>query len=194
VSIQNLVGQSGVPVWELEALNRLHVVRDRCMRDGTDLETCLGTILEAAMFFTAADKGTLQLFDPSTDCLMIRAQRGFSQRFLDFFSYVHNQSDAICNLLTARAARVIVEDVTRSELFESRPAGAAVLLNEGVRALQSTPLINRAGHMLGVVSTHFTRPTRVGARELRFMDVMVRQAADFVERQQAFERERTADG
>ena len=189
MNIRDLAGEPVAPVWELEALSRLHVVRDRCMRDAKDFETCLGAILEAAIFFTAADKGTLQVFDPSTGCLVIRAQRGFHQPFIDFFSYVHNQSDSISSMVIARATRVIVADLTISEMFESRLASAAVLLSEDVRALQATPITNRAGIMLGVLTTHFTRPTHIEIRGLRFVDVMVRQAADFIERQQAVGRD-----
>jgi len=149
-----------------------------------EFEGCLGAILEAAIFFTSADKGTLQLLDPSVGCLVIRAQRGFGQPFLDFFSYVHIESDATCGVAFGNARRVIVEDVTGSGLFAGKPAGA-VLLNEGVRAVQSTPLTRRDGHVVGVVSTHFTHPTRLGHRELRFLDVLARQAADLVEREQA---------
>jgi GAF domain-containing protein len=150
---------------------------------GLEFEACLGAILDAAIFFTSADKGTLQLLDPSARCLVIRAQRGFGQPFLDFFSFVHIESDATCGVAFGNARRVIVEDVTASGLFAGKPAGA-VLLNEGVRAVQSTPLVCPDGHVVGVVSTHFTQPSRLGHRELRYLDVLSRQAADFVEREQ----------
>ena len=76
-----------------------------------------------------------------------------------------------------------MEDVTGSGLFAGKPAGA-VLLDEGVRAVQSTPLVCRDGHVVGVLSTHFRHPARLGHRELRYLDVLSRQAADFVEREQ----------
>ena len=181
--------RTAAPVWELEALTRLHVVRDRCLRAGREFESCLGGILEAAMFFTAADKGTLQLLDPHTGCLVIRVQHGFHQPFLDFFSFVRGSADAACGAAVSDGTRVIVEDVATDDRFAGRPAGV-ILLNEDVHAVLSTPLVSRSGRVLGVVSTHFNRPTRPGPRELRFMDVLVRQAADFVERGQALGRER----
>jgi len=163
----------------------LHDVGNRCfLGGGTEFEACLGAILEAAIFFTSADKGTLQLLDPSVGCLVIRAHRGFDQPFLDFFSFVHAESDATCGAAFGIGKRVIVEDVTSSEMFAGTPAGA-VLLNENVCAVQSTPLTCSDGRVLGVVSTHFTHPTRLGHRELRFLDVLARHAANLVEREQA---------
>src|SRR5579864_811597 len=66
-------------LWKLEALSRLDKAGKRCIRDGDDFEQCLGTILDTAIFVTAADKGKLQLIDPISGCLVIRAQRGFDQ-------------------------------------------------------------------------------------------------------------------
>src|SRR5262249_31428666 len=60
-----------------------------------------------------------------------------------------------------------------------------VLLQAGVRAVQSTPLISSAGHLLGMLSTHFGQPHRPGERELRLVDLLARQASDILERKQA---------
>jgi GAF domain-containing protein len=56
-------------------------------------------------------------------------------------------------------ARVIVEDITQSDLFVGTPA-LDIQLAAGVRAVQSTPLIGRSGSVLGLVSTHFKAPHR----------------------------------
>lgn len=168
---------------ELGVLTVLDEVANRCARAGTHYEACLSAIVDAAIFVTAADKGNLQLLDPWTGCLVIRAQRGFDQPFLDFFSYVHDESDATCSAALSQVKRVIVEDVAASEMFTGKPA-ADVLLKEEVRAVQSTPLRSTAGHVVGMLSTHFTHATHLGERELSFMDVLARQAADFLERRQ----------
>src|SRR5262249_22134743 len=82
------------------------------------------------------------------------------------------------------AQRMLVEDVTQSTIFAGQ-ASLDVLLAAGVRAVQSTPLVSGAGNVLGMVSTHFSQPTRLGEQELRLMDLLARQAADYVERKQA---------
>jgi len=166
---------------DLEALERLYEVGNRCVRVGSDFEECLGAILDAAIFVTSADKGNLQLLDSHTGRLVIRTQRGFHRLFLDFFSQVEGQTAAACGAALSAAKRVTVEDVRTSELFARQPA-MDVLLAEGVRAVQSTPLVSSTEHVFGMISTHFTRPTRLGERESRFIDLLARQAADFLER------------
>jgi GAF domain-containing protein len=49
--------------------------------------------------------------------------------------------------------------------------------------LDSTPLFNRSGKFLGVLSTHFRRPHRPPLRQLRFTDLYARYAADIIERE-----------
>lgn len=74
-----------------------------------------------------------------------------------------------------------MEDVTQSVIFAGQPS-LDVLLKAEVRALQVTPLISSAGKTLGMLSTHFSKSFRPGERELRFIDLLARLAADFLER------------
>lgn len=170
-------------LWELEALSRLDDAARHCARAGDDFEACLGTILDAAIFVTAADKGDLQLLEPLSGCLVIRAQRGFGQPFLDFFSYVDQRADVICAAMLRKPQGLVIEEVAGNEMFSGTDAGE-VLLSAGVHALQATPLASRAGRVVGVLSTHFTQRTRLGEQELGLMRVLARQAADYVERKQ----------
>ena len=55
----------------------------------------------------------------------------------------------------------------------------------GIRAVQSTPLFSRAGRLLGMISTHWRRPHQPSERDLHLLDVLARQAADLIERNQA---------
>ena len=57
-----------------------------------------------------------------------------------------------------------------------------VLLEAGVRAVQSTPLFTRSGKFLGVITTYYQTPHKPDEFDLRLLDLLVRQAADFVER------------
>jgi signal transduction histidine kinase/DNA-binding response OmpR family regulator len=168
---------------ELRAMTRLHEVGTRCVRAGNDFAQCLDGILDAAIELTGACKGNIQLIDPASGALKIAAQRGFGARFLNFFASV--ASDACAGGAAMRSTeRVVVEDVTQSQLFEGQPS-LGVLLDAGVRAVQSTPLISSAGNILGMVSTHFDKPARPDERQLRLMDLLARQAADYLERRQA---------
>src|SRR5215218_3761356 len=51
-----------------------------------------------------------------------------------------------------------------------------------VVAVQSLPLISSAGKVLGIMSTHFSNTQRPSEQELRLMDLLARQTADYLER------------
>src|SRR5678816_1899830 len=61
-------------------------------------------------------------------------------------------------------------------------------------AMQSTPLLSRQGQVLGMLSTHWRRVTHPGAEDLRKMDVLASLAADLLQRAQADQALREADG
>ncbi|MBV8506628.1 MAG: PAS domain-containing protein, partial [Alphaproteobacteria bacterium] len=85
-----------------------------------------------------------------------------------------------CGMALQSAERVIVQDVTQSEIFAGQPS-LDILLEAGVRAVQSTPLISSAGTVFGMISTHFSRPHRPSEHDLPLMDLLARQAADYLE-------------
>jgi PAS domain S-box-containing protein len=170
---------------ELEDMVRLHEVGMRCLRTGDDFEGSLNAILGAAVSLTRADKGSMQLLDHSVGGLRLVAQQGFERQFVDLFAVVTNQATS-CRAAMERRERVIVEDMLESEIFAGTPE-LQLLLEAGVRAVQSTPLLSSSGKLLGMVSTYYATPHRQPKRELRLMDLLACQAADFLERKQAEE-------
>ena len=96
---------------------------------------------------------------------------------------------AACGAALLRGQRVIVEDVANSEIFAGSVA-LPVMLAANARAVQSTPLLNRSGQILGMFSTHYQRPHRPTDHELRLLDVLARQAADLLERKRGEETQR----
>lgn len=60
-------------------------------------------------------------------------------------------------------------------------------------AVQSTPLMSRAGHLLGVLSTHWRVPYQPPERDLRLLDVLARQAGDLIERVRAEQKMRESE-
>jgi chemotaxis methyl-accepting protein methylase len=58
-------------------------------------------------------------------------------------------------------------------------------VEEGLLSEQSTPLVTRAGKVIGMISTHWRRHHRSSEHELRFLDLLARQAADLIERTRA---------
>ena len=74
---------------------------------------------------------------------------------------------------------VIVEDVTASPYFGG--GALPVMLAAGIHSLQSTPLFDRSGEFVGMLSTHWRAHHRPSERELRFLDLLARQSADLID-------------
>jgi PAS domain S-box-containing protein len=165
-----------------EVTARLYALGNRCADPAATLVECVEDILETAIWLTGAAKGNVQLCDAGSGALKIVAQRGFGAAFLDGFSRVDAEVPATCGAALGERRRVVVEDVTTSPVFVGTPS-LDLLLDEGVRAVQSTPLVSGSGQVLGVVSTHFTEPRRLDDDACRLLDMLARQAADYVERQ-----------
>ena len=86
--------------------------------------------------------------------------------------------------------QVIVDDVLTSKIFVGQPA-QKVLLDAEVRAVISTPLSSSKGGLIGVISTHFSRPGHPSERRLRLTNILARQAADYLERKHSEQIQQT---
>ncbi|MHB8770633.1 MAG: PAS domain-containing protein [Syntrophales bacterium] len=165
---------------DLGRMTRLHEISSRLVGQG-DLTSLLEEIVLAAMDITDADRGHIQLKD-ETGALRIAASSGFDTAFLDLLNRLHREeADTACGRAMTGCRRVIIEDVTKNPAFIDSPA-LDVLLKEGVRAVQSTPLISRAGEVVGMFSTLYGVPRRPDEADLRLLDLLARQAADLIER------------
>ena len=169
---------------DLKAMRRLNDIGTRCAREGNDRDGCLKEVLRVAIEISNADKGNIQLVDSESGSMRIVSQSGFDSSFLEFFA--EEGQAAACRTALATQQRVIVEDVRQNPLFVGTPS-LMVLIEADVRAVQSTPLISSSGQVLGVISTHFSWPRRPSEQELRLMDLLARQAADYLERKRVEE-------
>jgi len=168
---------------DLDAMTRLRDLGELCANTNIQSESALEAILDTAIAFTHADKGNIQLIDHKTGMLRIAVQRGFVEPFLRFFATVDVGEPAVCGAALRSSGRVIVEDVTQSDIFVGQPS-LHVLLDADVRAVQSTPLISGDGRLFGMLSTHFSVPHRPSERDLRLLDLVARQAADYLKRKE----------
>jgi PAS domain S-box-containing protein len=167
---------------DLDAMTRLQKIGAIFVQRG-DLPIALQEVVEAAIAISGADKGDIQLSDEKSGKLRIEAQRGFGRQFLDYWNAV-NEGAGDCRAALQRGERAIVEDVTQSPIFAGAP-DLEVLLQAGVRAIQSTPVLSRAGKLLAVLSTHYATPRRPDERALRLLDLLARLTANIIERAQA---------
>jgi signal transduction histidine kinase/DNA-binding response OmpR family regulator len=163
---------------DLRGMTRLHEIGALCARADHKPEECFAAILDAAVEITKADKGTLQLLDRDSGKLGLAAQRGFAS--------TDGLEAAAGGMGLRTGCQLLVNDVAASEMLADHPS-RGVLLAAGVSALQATPLLSSRGTVLGILSTHFTRPHPPDERELRLIDLLARQASDYLERKQAEE-------
>jgi len=135
------------------------------LRHTPRVEPLASQVLEKVLSLARADRGNVQLADPASGALRIIAQHGFGAEFLDHFAVVDDDR-SVCGRAASRGAQLVITDVTTDPGFEPHREIAAA---SGFRAVQSTPLVDEAGRLVGVVSTHYPRPYTPPARDMRII-------------------------
>ncbi|HEY8975453.1 MAG TPA: ATP-binding protein, partial [Burkholderiaceae bacterium] len=168
----------------------LHRVSSR--PDGeSEMQSLYLDILDTAIALMEADAGTVQILDVATGDLVILAHRNLDQIY-PYFLRVPAGSGTPCGVALGRGQRVFLDFDNPSEPDPHDSNG--IHLRGGLRSAQSTPLVTRRGRPIGMFSTHWRDHHRPGERELRYLDLLARQAADLIERQQTLERLQERDG
>jgi PAS domain S-box-containing protein len=165
---------------DLSALTQMHELSEKVL-GAKGIQPLLQDVMDAAVAITKADHGTLQLLDGES--LRIVAHCGHQQPFLDFFASAENRA-SVCGAAVLSGKRVVVPDVEESSLFAGTPS-LPVLREAGVRAVQSTPLVNRTGVLLGILTTQWATPYCPSEHDLWRIDLLARQAADLIENAKA---------
>jgi len=162
-----------------DEVRRLHdLTKD--LRTVPRLSSLLPQVIAGALALTGADFGNVQIVDPATGSLMLVTQAGFGPEFLEYFAVVNGDSQSVCGRAAKQCAQTVVADVRSDPGFKPHREIAAAA---GFRAVQSTPLTDYAGRLIGVVSTHFRRPHRPSDRDLRLMELYADFAGEAVTRQ-----------
>ena len=156
---------------ELAAMTRLHELSTKLVASD-DPRSLLQDICDAAIAVTAADKGAIRLIDRETGLLIRAASRGFVHALLDDTQPVEP---------ALLRGRVVIEDF--SAFADARYVELAT--RHGIMSGQCTPLISRSGQLVGALMTYYQSKWRPDDRDLRVLDLLGRQAADWIERHQA---------
>jgi PAS domain S-box-containing protein len=153
-------------------------------------------LVEAAVHVSRAQLGSIQVIEidaaSGTEGLRLLASRGFSEEAAHAWRWVSPASQSVCGRAMRARDRSIVEEVLTCD-FLAGSSDLALLLDLNVRSVQSTPLLSRNGSLLGVMSTHWKQLHTPSERELRLLDLLARQAADFLERRGTEESLKNAD-
>ncbi|MFJ8787757.1 GAF domain-containing protein [Streptomyces sp. NPDC102462] len=135
------------------------------LRDAPHLGLVLVRVMRTAMDLVGADFGNVQVVDPCDGSLVLVTQCGFGPRFLDHFAVV-DDDHCVCGRAARRGDQEVVADV-RAAPGMARHEG--IFRAAGVRAVQSTPLVDCAGRLVGMVSTHMSEPGQPSERDLGIM-------------------------
>jgi PAS domain S-box-containing protein len=146
-----------------------------------NIEAFYDRLLDAAISLMSADVGSMQVFHPERGELRLLAEKGFHPQSAAYWEWVRLDAASTCGMALSAGCRVIVPDIETCEDMVGTGDLHAYRRSD-IRAVQSTPLIARSGRLLGMISTHWRRPHRPSEHELQPLDVLARQAADLVER------------
>ena len=163
--------------------------------EGQGTESLYETVVDAALWIMRSQCASLQAFHPEhgpRGGLHLIASRGFDAVAKQRWEWVAADADTTCARALQTNARVITPDIARSDLMAGSATQAA-LLESGMRAIQTTPLVSRAGKTVGMISTHWGEPHHPSERDFRLLDILARQTADLIERTQAEEALRESE-
>lgn len=135
------------------------------LHEAPHLAYALPLILEDTMTLMAAEYANVQIVDPRDGSLVLVAQSGFGPGFLEDFAVVRDDR-SVCGQAARSGAQSVVADVRAETALEPH---WGTFRAAGVRAVQSTPLVDAQGRLIGVISTHAPRPRAPSERDLQVM-------------------------
>ena len=140
-------------------------------------------IVDAAVDLMRSDYASMQMLFPERGTggeLLLLAFRGFNPHAAEFWQWVRADSRSTCGVALRANQRVVAADIANCG-FMADSEDRQVYLDTGIRACQTTPLIARAGKVVGMISTHWRKPHQPSDEDFRQFDTLARQAADLIE-------------
>lgn len=180
--IRDLRGSSELVLDHLEDLWQLQHLSTALIANG-DMTELLTEILRSAMRMNGAEAGILQLFDSASGELTLHTVFGLDEDFQNRFAVVDRNTDSPCGNTLRTGSRTIVSNFNHPDLAGT-PA-VSQLLHAGLQAACATPLHCRLGRLKGIFTLLWSQPTQPSARKLHLLDILARQAADLIEREQS---------
>jgi two-component sensor histidine kinase len=159
-------------------LTGLHALAERLLSI-TDLPTAMSEVLDAAIAFHTADRGTIQIYDAQAQVLRYAAARGFDPNALADIPPIDRDFHSTCAVAIRTGERVVATDLLLDPRWADHAETASAL---DYRAALSTVMKTRRDELLGVLTVHFRQPHTPTERELGSADLYARLAAHVIER------------
>ena len=168
---------------ELDDAQRLHQVSTALIQ-ADNIQVLYDRLLDTAVSVMQADFACIQIFYPEQNMLQLLGHRGLNKHAAKSWAQVYPDSKIPCAMALRTKKRVILPDVRTCGALQGSP-DLPILAENGIRAVQTTPLISRSGKLLGMLSTQWREPHDPTSHELRALDLLARQAADLIDRKWA---------
>lgn len=151
-----------------------------------DLAGLYQKIMDAAVDIMQSQYASMQVLYRGTeghDKLKLLASSGFSPEAEAYWEWVYHNTDSSCGAAYRAGKRIIITNMAECEFMQGT-SNLPIYLEGGILAAQSTPLYSRSGKLLGMISTHWDHIHTPSERDLSLLDILARQAADLIERNQ----------
>jgi signal transduction histidine kinase len=152
-------------------------------------------IMDAAVVIMQSQYASMQVLHQGPDGhdkLKLLASSGFSPEAEQYWEWVYHNTDSSCGAAYRAGKRVIIPNMAKCEFMQGT-TNLPIYLEGGIFAAQSTPLYSRNGKLLGMISTHWDHPHSPTERDLSLLDILARQAADLIERNQTMDALRESE-
>lgn len=137
-------------------------------------------ILDTAIGLASAHTASIQIFRPERNALELLASKGFHPVSAAHWKWIGFDSTTSCGLALTSGRRIIVPDTETCDFIAGTPHLEEFRRSE-IRSMQSTPIISRAGELLGMISTHWNSPHQPPQHALRDLDVLGQKIANLIE-------------
>lgn len=168
---------------EAEALAQLNEAGNHLWAQES-LEGGLKEMLGYANDLFGTDMANVQLADLHKKKLYMKASTGYSEEFVEQFKVVEAGDGSICGRGFDEKKQITVEDVEKDK---NLIAHLDVTRKAGIQAVQCTPIFDKAGMPIGMITTHGRKPTSFNQLDLQKMELYAQKAAGFLEHFQTLE-------
>jgi PAS domain S-box-containing protein len=172
-------------VAELDAMKRLYDFSTRLL--GTkDVFIILGDLLQAVLAVQSADLEEIRLYNSINDSLDLVASAGLRPALPSDYGRLYDSgSPAWLAMLAGQC--IVIEDVLSDVRFAPM---REVAVARGFRSVHFTPMLNRLGGPIGVLSAYFPRPRSSPETESRLIELYARHAAEAISHRRSLENQR----
>jgi PAS domain S-box-containing protein len=165
---------------QLQDQGRLHAFSQKLVAAGDDLPAALRGLLEVMTELYGTTHGAVSLCHEDSRTHSVVAQVGFDAQLIE------DAQPGTGAPIDLRATISMSHPIVKSSDYESiLLTHGALTIQQGLRGMQSMPLMGTQGEVMGVISVMFAQPHQQTAREIRLDEVCATTAAAVVARERA---------